>query len=65
MKPSQNCLLAQVLLQLLGGLNDEDEPTPLDCWQDEGVETAVTTVRHTAEAQKTVLSKNIDSKVLS
>jgi hypothetical protein len=64
MKPSQNCLLAQVLRQLLE-LNDEDELMPLDCWQDEGVETAVTTVYHTAKVQRTVLSKNIDSKVLS
>jgi len=64
MKPSQNCLLAQVLLQSLG-LNDEDELKPLDCWQDEGVQTAVTTVHHTAKVQKTVLSKNIGSKVLS
>jgi hypothetical protein len=64
MKPSQNCLLAQVLLQSLGS-NDEDEPTPLDCWQDEGVKTAVTTVHHTAIVHKTVLSKIINSNVLS
>jgi len=64
MKPSQNCLLAQVLLQLLG-LNDEDKLMPLDCWQVEGVETAVTIVHHTAKVQKTVLPKNINSKVLS
>ena len=56
MRPSQNCLLAQVLLQLLG-LNDEDELTPLDCQQDEGVETAATTAHHTAKAQKTVKVK--------
>jgi len=54
MQPSQNCLLAQVLLQL-SGLNDEGELMPSDCWQDEGVETAVTTVHHTAKVRKTVL----------
>jgi hypothetical protein len=46
MKPSQNGLLCQVLLWMLA-LNDEDELMMLDYWQDEEVETAVTTVCHT------------------
>ena len=60
MKPSQNCLLGQVLLQMME-LNDEAELMLSDCWQDEEVETAVTTVCHTVQIQNTVMSKHIDS----
>jgi hypothetical protein len=64
MKPSQNCPLAQVFLQMLE-LNDKDELTLLDCWQDEAAETAVTTLCHTVQKQNTTLSKTINSNVLS